>query len=101
MTTTVLLERKEGGGIKPKFSRRASWLINGESDESTISIFRAIYTCRCDAVHDGILKDNYNIYGSQQVTALKLIEDGTILALELVKKIIEYGSVPKWAELTI
>ena len=98
---SLLLKRGEDKAIKEKFAFRANLILerNTDRDNYTNSFFKALYSCRSNAVHDGVLEDSYDIGTYETLSAEQLIEKGTSYAMQITKNMILHGGLPDWKSL--
>ena len=62
--------------------------------------FKAIYDCRCDAVHEGKLEENIKI-GGKVISISKFITNAQNLCRDSILKILEDGKFPDWNNLKL
>lgn len=70
------------------------------SQETLKRKFKAIYECRCDAVHEGKLRDSVTIDG-ESITMSKFIENAQNLCRISIIKIMKDGKFPDWNNLIL
>jgi len=64
-------------------------------------LLKAIYDCRCSAVHSGKLKKGKYKINGQDVQLTKLFEEGFNLCADLITKIIKENKFPNWDKLIL
>jgi hypothetical protein len=99
----LLHDYQEHDPISFPFRLRGSWFLGEEikSRKFVYDLLKAIYDCRCSAVHGGKLKNNkYNINGNDMQLD-KIFEEGFKLCAALITKIIKEGKFPDWSKLIL
>ena len=86
-----------------QFRLRASWhLGKGKVHrEELMDEFKAIYTLRSKAVHNGELPPNIRIRKGESVATSEFIPRAQNLCLDSIKKILEDGEFPDWKSLVL
>ena len=79
--------------ISYQLRRNASRYLG--TDKTTQREFKVIYECRCDAVHEGKLKDIVTIEG-ESIPMSKFITRAQNLCRDSIIKILEDGEFPDW-----
>ena len=86
-----------------QFRLRASWYLGkdkGEREE-LIDEFKAIYTLRSKAVHNGELPQKIKIRKGESVPTSEFIPRAQDLCLDSIKKILEDRKYPDWESLVL
>lgn len=86
-----------------QFRLRASWHLgeNKADREKLMGEFKAIYTLRSKAVHNGVLPPKIRIRKGESVPTSKFIPRAQNLCLDSIKKILEDGEYPDWKSLVL
>lgn len=89
---SILVERNESQ-ITQKFASRASWLLTNRSSSQLpeFKLFKQIYHCRSDAVHQGHVAETYRLGNGDRVDTSHFLGVATIAAQNLIKKILSRG----------
>lgn len=99
----LLKDREKYELIAFPFRLRGAWFLGEEMERrrTVYDLLKAIYDCRCSAVHSGKLKkSNYKING-QVIQSNELFEEGFKLCAELIIKIIKEKKFPDWDKLIL
>ena len=86
-----------------QFRLRASWHLgeNKADREKLMDEFKAIYTLRSRAVHNGELPPKIRIRRGESVLTSEFIPRAQSLCLKSIKKILEDRKIPKWESLVL
>lgn len=86
-----------------QFCLRASWHLGKckEDREKLMDEFKAIYTLRSQAVHNGELPKKIKIRKGESVPTSELIPRAQNLCLDSIKKILEDREYPDWKSLVL
>ena len=86
-----------------QFRLRASWHLGKckEDREKLMDEFKAIYTLRSQAVHNGELPKKIKIRKGESVPTSELIPRAQSLCLKSIKKILEDRKFPDWKSLVL
>ena len=86
-----------------QFRLRASWHLGKDKAdrEKLMDEFKAIYTLRSKAVHNGELPPKIRIRKGESVATSKFIPRAQNLCLDSIKKILEDGKYPDWKSLVL
>ena len=89
-------------GLSRQLRCHASWYLgeNEEQQEELMTEFKAIYNCRCDAVHEGKLDEEVKVEG-KSVPISEFIARAQDLCRESIMKILEAGEFPDWKDLIL
>jgi len=99
----LLHDHSDHDPISFPFRLRGAWFLGEDVKRRRViyDLLKAIYDCRCSAVHSGKLKkDKYKI-NSQDVQLTKLFEEGFSLCADLITKIIKENKFPDWNKLIL
>ena len=72
---------------------------NKDDQEKLEKKFKVIYDCRCDAVHEGRLKEKIEIEKDKHVPQSEFITEAQDLCRQSIMKILEDGKFPDWNNL--
>ena len=86
-----------------QFRLRASWHLGKDKAdrEKLMDEFKAIYTLRSKAVHNGELPPKIKIRKGELVATSEFIPRAQDLCLDSIKKILEDGKYPDWKSLVL
>ena len=86
-----------------QFRLRASWHLgkNKADREKLMDEFKAIYTLRSKAVHNGELPQKIRIRKGESVPTSEFIPRAQNLCLDSIKKILEDGEYPDWKSMVL
>ena len=86
-----------------QFRLRASWHLGKckAHREELMDEFKAIYTLRSKAVHNGKLPQKTKIRKGESVATSEFIPRAQDLCLDSIKKILEDGKYPDWKSLVL
>lgn len=86
-----------------QFRLRASWHLgkNKADREKLMDEFKAIYSLRSQAVHNGKLPKKIKIRKGESVPTSEFIPRAQNLCLDSIKKILEDGEYPDWKSLVL
>ena len=86
-----------------QFRLRASWHLGKDKAdrEKLMDEFKAIYTLRSQAVHNGELPKKIKIRKGESIPTSEFIPRAQNLCLDSIKKILEDGEYPDWKSLVL
>ena len=99
----LLNDYTEHDPISFPFRLRGAWFLGEEMKRRKVvyDLLKAIYNCRCSAVHSGNLKKSKYKINDQDIQLKKLFEEGFKLCAELIIKIIKEKKFPDWEKLIL
>ena len=74
---------------------------NKDNQEKLKKKFKVIYECRCDAAHEGRLKEKIEIEKDKHVPQSEFITEAQDLCRQSIIKILEDGKFPDWNSLIL
>ena len=88
--------------ISRQLCRRASWHLGKDKEDRKVLMteFKAIYNCRCDAVHEGKLGEEVKV-GTEFVPTSEFIARAQGLCRESIIKIMKDERFPDWNDLIL
>ena len=100
---SLFLPRESVDQLAFQFCLRASWHLGKDKAEreKLMDEFKAIYTLRSKAVHNGELPPRIRIRKGKSVTTSEFIPRAQDLCLKSIKKILEDGEFPDWKSLVL
>ena len=100
---SLFLPRDSVDQLAFQFRLRASWHLgkNKTDREKLMDEFKAIYTLRSQAVHNGELPPRIKIRKGESVPTSEFIPRAQNLCLKSIKKILEDRKIPKWESLVL
>ena len=86
-----------------QFRLRASWHLgkNKTDRKELMDEFKAIYTLRSQAAHNGELPERIKIRKGESVPTAEFIPRAQSVCLKSIKKILEDGKIPDWESLVL
>jgi len=100
----LLNDNKPNDPISLPFRLRGAWLLGDDGSRSrkkVCDLLKAIYDCRCKAVHGGKMKKSKYKIDGHDMQLTELMEEGFGLCADLSTRIIKAGRFPKWEELIL
>ena len=91
--------RRIGYNLKKNASRYLG--TNKDDEEKLEKKFKVIYDCRCDAAHEGRLKEEIEIEKDKHVPQSEFITEAQDLCRQSILKILEEGKFPDWNNLIL
>ena len=91
--------RRIGYNLKKNASRYLG--TNKDDKEKLEKKFKVIYDCRCDAAHEGRLKEEIEIEKDKHVPQSEFITEAQDLCRQSIMKILEDGEFPDWNDLIL
>jgi hypothetical protein len=98
---SILLTKKQEDKLRFKFSDRASYLLHQSTEERSklTHLFKKLYDCRSDAVHNGEVKKHYNSFEQEPIKVAEFLDVATEHSIQIFKNIILLGSIPDWIKI--